>query len=190
VIESLVAELARKHEATWRTEHKQSAISEVGVWHVAINSTNLRRALFMDDHSFSYDAIHTIAVESEFAADFQAGLTDAEGSLALPVPVESPHGRIIAIVNNDRRLLGLTRLSLVHTLRLEPSSVRIRLASPKGRSHLVKGVEIVSRHPSYLLEVLSGAKKRWLAQVGPRLRHPRKRGVAKVLASTFHTVPV
>jgi hypothetical protein len=187
VIESLVAELGRKYAATWRTEHKRSAISEKGVWHVALNSTRLRRALFMDDYTFAYEAIHRIAVESEFAADFQAGLADAEGSLALPIPVESPHGRIIAVVNNDKRLLGLARLSLVYMLRLEPTSVRLRLASPKGRSHFVKGVELISRHNSYLLEVLSGEKKKWLASVGTRLRHPRKRRTAEVLESTFRT---
>jgi len=141
--------------------------------------------LFTDDYAFSYDAIHTIAVESDFASDFQAGLTDAEGSLALPITVELPHGRIIAIINNDRRLLGFARLSLVHRLHLEPTSVRIPIASNTGRSRVLPGVELTARHNSYLLEILSGAKKKWLDKVGRKLRHPRKKQVAEVLLNTF-----
>jgi len=184
-IESLFSELARKHSATWRSSLRPSLISKRGVWHISINSTTLRRALFKDDYTFSYEAIHTIAVESEFAAEFQAGLTDAEGSLLLPVPIETPHGRVFAMVNNDRRLLGIARVSLVYALHLEPSSVRTRLSKHRGTEHTLNSQRIVARHNSYLIEILSGAKRKWLLSVGSCLRHPAKRRIAVQLLETY-----
>jgi hypothetical protein len=103
----------------------------------------------------------------------------------LPEPIEYPHGRVFAAVNSDRRLLGIARLSLVNKLRLEPTSVRTRLSSKKGRRHTQRGVEIVTRRNSHLIEILSGAKKKWLTQVGQLLWHPDKLCRARVLLETY-----
>ena len=129
--------------------------------------------------------MHEIAMDDQLAVDIQAGLSDAEGSLPLPEPIEYPHGRVFAMINCDRRLLGISRLSPVNKLRLEPSSVRTRLSSKTGRSHKVRGVEVTTRNNSYLIEILSGAKRKWLTKVGERLWHPEKSERAKILLATY-----
>lgn len=88
-------------------------------------------------------------------------------------------------MNSDRRLLGIARLSLVYILRLEPTSVRIRLHSRKGRQHTTKGITIITRKNSYVLEVLSGAKRKWLYRVGTILQHPEKAEYASKLLLTY-----
>jgi hypothetical protein len=133
----------------------------------------------------NYTTIHSIAVDDQLAPHFQAGLSDAEGSLMLPVPVDSPHGRVFAVVNSDRHLLGIARLSLVNKVRLEPGSVRTRLSSKKGRRHVVQELEIVTRKNNYLIEILSGAKRKWLVKVGTLLWHPDKAETAKTLLLTY-----
>jgi hypothetical protein len=132
-----------------------------------------------------YDAFHSIFMDNQLAADAQSGLTDAEGNLQLPVQIEQPHGRIIAANNSDRRMLGIAKLSLVSKIGLEPSSVSTRLASKKGRAHTIRGIAITTRRNNYLLEILSGAKKKWLMRVGTLLWHPEKHDKAKVLLSSF-----
>jgi len=127
----------------------------------------------------------SIATNEELVPFFQAGLTDAEGSLLAPQPIEMPHGRIFAVSNNDRRLLGVSRLALLRTLHLEPSSVRIRLYSKKGREHTIRGITIKARKNNCLLEVLSGSKLKWLRQVGVHLRHPEKAAKAAILLSSY-----
>lgn len=89
------------------------------------------------------------------------------------------------MVNSDRRLLGISRLSLVSQIRLEPSSVRTRLSSHRGRKHETHGVTIVTRKNSYLIEILSGGKKKWLERVGTLLKHPQKSRVAADLLRTY-----
>ncbi len=130
-------------------------------------------SLFEDDYSPRFDVFHAIALDRQLAPEFQAGLTDAEGTLILPEPIELPHGRIFALRNSDRRLLGITRLSLVNAIRLEPNSVRIRLSSRRGRKHEIGGVMLINRKNNYLIEILSGAKRKWLERVGTKLQHPR-----------------
>lgn len=118
--------------------------------------------------------MHAIALDEELAPQFQAGLSDAEGSLVPPKQIEYPHGRIFAIANSDKRLLGIARLSLAYRLRLEPTSVRIRLYSKRGRQHSIRGVTITTRKNNHVLEICSGAKRKWLEQVGRLLLHPEK----------------
>ena len=145
----------------------------------------IRRAFFADDGSPRYEAMHDVATDFDLAPHFNAGLADAEGSLLLPVPIESPHGRVFAAINNDRRLLGITRLSLVNKLRIEPASVRTRLASRKGREHQIHGISISTRHNNYLIEILAGGKVKWLSGVGMLLKHPQKSARARVLLATY-----
>lgn len=153
---------------------------------IVLNSTLVRRALFHDTMRPNYDSIYSIAMDDLLAADIQGGLTDAEGSILLPQPIEYPHGRIFAMVNSDRRLLGISRLSLVNKLRLEPTSVSTRLSNKRGRKHTTGGLEFVTRKNSYLIEILAGAKKKWLDKVGNLLWHPDKLGRVRVLASTYN----
>ncbi len=185
-IEDLIKVLADEAHATYRISKKPGTISDKPQWEVALNSTVLRRSLFSEEMLPKYDSMHSIAVDEGLAPHFQAGLTDAEGCLLREVPVDSPHGRIFAVLNSDRRLLGIARLSLVYRLRLEPTSVRIRLGSKKGRSHRLKGIEISTRKNNYLIEILSGAKRKWLGKVGVLLRHPEKHAVAEQLLRTYH----
>lgn len=185
----LVADIARDFHATTREYVRSGEISDKMQHNVVLNSTLVRRALFDDMMHPNYSAIHSIATESDLAADFQAGLSDAEGSLMMPHPIDSPHGRVFAVNNSDRRLLGITRLSLVNQLRLEPSSVRTRLASRKDRSHTVDGIQFVQRRNNYLIEILSGAKRKWLEKVGKLLWYPSKTEVAKFLLTTYDVQP-
>lgn len=184
-IEALVSRIARTYSATWNSRHRPSKISERGVWHISLNSTLIRRSLFLENHSPSYDAMHKIAVESEFAGHFQAGLTDAEGTLIPEARIDSPHGRIFAITNNDRRLLGIARLSLVYRLRLEPTSISIRVSKKRFSKHVIHGQTLATDRNLYVLEVLSGAKRKWLQRVGSLLRHPEKRRLAERLLATY-----
>ena len=87
--------------------------------------------------------------------------------------------------NGDRRLLGIARLSLVSKLKVEPSSVRTRLSSKKGRRHTVRGIEVVTRKNNYLIEILSGGKRKWLDKVGRILWHPEKLERARILLATY-----
>ena len=184
-LEDLVIMVAQEQNATYRVSEKASAITTNPKWEVVLNSTTVRRAFFDEQMRPKYDSIHSIALSEELAVDFQAGLTDAEGSLLAEKPIDSPHGRIFAASNSDKRLLGIARLSLVYRLRLEPTSVRIRLGSKKGRTHEMRGVELVTRRNNYVIEILSGAKRKWLERVGLRLRHPVKRAIAEQLLETY-----
>ncbi len=185
ILEDLVRTIADDFGATWRIRQKQSAISERPEWELILNSTTARRALFEEDKTPRYDALHSIALDRKVAPEFQAGLTDAEGSILPPTPIDSPHGRIFAMRNSDRRLLGIARLSLVNAIRLEPTSVRTRLDTRRERKHWTKGVLLINRKNNYLIEILSGAKRKWLERVGSRLRHPRKRPLAEQLIETY-----
>jgi hypothetical protein len=184
-LREIVRDIARDFNATWREYVRPGNISSKQQHTVVLNSTLVRRALFDDRMKPDYDAIYSLAMDSELSGEFQAGFTDAEGSILDPVPVDSPHGRVFAAVNNDRRLLGITRLSLVSVLRLEPSSLRIRLAGPRGRRHVTHGLEFIARRNSYRMEVLSGAKKKWLQKIGTRLWHPSKSVAARTLLLTY-----
>ena len=181
----LTQDLADVYKATCRVNVRPGNISDNPQYTITLTSTLLRRALFDDSLLPRYDAIHAIAMEQDLAADFQGGLSDAEGSLHLPEEIECPHGRIFAAVNSDRRLLGIARLALVYKLRLEPGSVSTRLSSKRGRIHTLRGHEIVTRKNSYLIEILAGAKKKWLTSVGRLLWHPEKQRRAKILLATF-----
>lgn len=182
---SIVQQIAKDYGGTSREYVRPSEISDNSQHNIVLNSTLVRRAFFDDSMRPKYDSIYAITMDELLAADSQAGLSDAEGSLLLPQPVEYPHGRIFAVMNNDKRLLGIARLSLVNRLRLEPSSVRTRLASRRGRTHVVRGVEFVARHNNYLIEILSGAKRKWLEKVGAALWHPTKLERARTLTATF-----
>jgi hypothetical protein len=177
--------IANRFQATTREYVRPDMVTGSIQHNIVLNSTLVRRALFDDTMQPDYGAIHSIAMERDLAAEFQAGFTDAEGSLLMPKPIDSPHGRIFAAVNSDRRLLGIARLSLVHQVRIEPGSVRTRISSRKGRSHYLNGVEFVTRKNSYLIEILSGGKAKWLEEVGSLLWHPSKAGVAKALLQTY-----
>lgn len=183
----VVEHIAAKNQCTCRVYTRPGNISDNPQITIALNSTAVRRILFNDDKTPRYDTILAIATDVELAPYFQAGLTDAEGTLVLPEPIEYPHGRIFAIGNNDKRLLGICRLSMVRILKLEPTSVRIRLYSKRGRRHTVRGVLIVTRRNNFILEVLSGAKLKWLNQVGQLLRHPDKASKAAILLATYST---
>lgn len=135
----LAAKISREFDITWRVYSRPGTITINTQHNIVLNSTLIRRAFFYDNMRPNYDSIYSMAMHDELAPHFQAGLSDAEGSLLLPVPIESPHGRIFAILNDDRRLLGISRLALIYKLRLEPTSVRIRLASKKGRQHETHG---------------------------------------------------
>ncbi len=188
ILES-IRTVAQQYRSTFRVYTRPGNISKNPQHNVVLNSTLVRRALFDDEMRPNYTAIHSIAMDNELAAHFQAGLTDAEGNLLNPIPIEYPHGRIFAVINSDRRLLGISRLSLVNKLRLEPSSVRTRMSSKRGRKHRTHGIEIITRKNSYLIEVLSGAKRKWLTQVGALLWHPSKSEKAKILLSTYGLQP-
>lgn len=181
----VVNEIAEQYGTTFREYVREGLVSKNLQHNVVLNSTLIRRSLFDDQMQPNYDSIHSLAMDRLLAPHFQAGLSDAESNLSRPIPVESPHGRVYAVINSDRRLLGLARLSMVNQLRLEPSSVRTRLGSKRGRRHTLNGVEFVTRKNGYLIEILSGAKKRWLAQVGQLLWHPIKFEIAKILLSTY-----
>jgi len=181
--------IAKSNRATVRVYVRPSGISDKPQITVSLNSTAIRRILFDEEMKPRYDTMLAIAVDTELAPHFQAGLTDAEGTLLLPEPINSPHGRVFAVGNSDKRLLGIARLSLLRTLRLEPTSVRIRLYSRKGRQHTVRGVTITTKKNNYILEILSGSKFKWLAQVGRNLRHPEKAEKAGILLSTFQNSP-
>jgi hypothetical protein len=183
----IVNSIANQFQATTREYVRPDPVSNSIQHNVVLNSTLVRRALFNDLMQPDYGAIHSIAMEPDLAAEFQAGFTDAEGSLLTPTPIDSPHGRIFAAVNSDRRLLGIARLSLVYQIRIEPGSVSTRLSSKKGRSHFLNGVEFVTRKNSYCVEILSSGKKKWLQRVGSQLWHPSKSEVAKVLLRTYNT---
>ncbi len=162
----IVREIARNHGGTCREYVRPENISDNPQYNIILISTLVRRAFYDDLMRPRYDSFHAVAMDDNLAANIQAGLSDAEGSLLLPQPIEYPHGRVVAAVNSDRRLLGIMRLSLVYALHLEPGSVRTRLASRRGRRHTVRGVEVVTRKNSYLIEILAGAKmviKRWSA---------------------------
>lgn len=181
----IVQQIARENGGTTREYVRPGNISDNSQHTIVLNSTLVRRALFDESMQPNYDSIHSILMDDQLAADAQAGLSDAESNFVLPKPVENPHGRIFPLINSDRRLLGIARLSLVTKIRLEPTSVRTRLKSKKGRKHSVNGIEIVTRKNNYQIEILSGAKKKWLASVGGLLWHPRKYECAKALATTF-----
>lgn len=141
----IVQQLAQEYGGTTREYVRQGNISDNQQHNIVLNSTLIRRALFDDLMHPKYDSIHSIAMEDNFAPDFQAGSSDAESSILVPVPTESPHGRIFAVINIDRRLLGIARVSPVNKVRLEPSSVRTRLGNRRGRKHTLRGIEFVTR---------------------------------------------
>jgi hypothetical protein len=182
---SVVELIAKEFDATFREYVRPGNVSDNLQHNIVLNSTLVRRALFDDQMHPRYDAIHDIAMEDNLAPHFQGGLSDAESTLLPSVEIESPHGRVFAVVNSDRRLLGIARLSLVNKLRLEPTSVRTRLASKKGRRHILRGLEFVTRKNSYLIEILSGAKRKWLVNVGSLLWHPAKLQTAQSLLVTY-----
>jgi hypothetical protein len=181
----LVQDLASAYRGTSREYVRPGEISDNPQHNIVLNSTLVRRAFFDDKMQPKYDSLWSVCMDDQLAADAQAGLSDAEGSLLVPVPIESPHGRVFAVINSDRRLLGISRLSLVNKLRLEPSSVRTRLASKKGRRHTTRGIEIVTKKNNYLIEILSGAKRKWLTSVGLALWHPEKLVRARTMLSTY-----
>ncbi len=182
---NMVEQIAADFKATFREYVRPGTVSDSLQHCVALNSTLVRRALFDDQMHPRYDAIHDLAMEENLAPHFQAGLSDAESALLRPVFIESPHGRVFAVINSDRRLLGIVRLSMVNKLRLEPTSIRTRLASRKGRRHMLRGVEFVTRKNGYLIEVLSGAKRKWLVKVGSLLWHQEKSEIARSLLATY-----
>lgn len=143
VVLTVVKAIGSQHGATHRVYSRPGNISDNQQLAISLNSTAIRRLLFDESGVPRYDTMRTIAMDEELAPYFQAGLTDAEGSLVLPQPIEYPHGRVFAIANNDRLLLGIARLSLVYRLRLEPTSVKIRLYSKRGRRHTIRGVTII-----------------------------------------------
>ncbi len=147
--------------------------------------TLIRRALFHETMRPRYDSIYSLMMDEALAPDVQGGLSDAEAILLLPQPIEYPHGRIFAMYISDRRLLGIARLSLVSKLKVEPGSVRTRLSSKKGRRHTVRGIEVVTRKNNYLIEILSGGKRKWLDKVGRILWHPEKLERARILLATY-----
>jgi hypothetical protein len=182
----LVQQIAKDHKGTSREYVRPGNLSDKPQHNITLNSTLVRRALFDDLMQPKYDSLYSLAMEDRLAADFQGGLSDAESSLLSPVPIESPHGRIFAVINSDRHLLGIVRLALVYKIRLEPTSVRTRLASKRGRRHTLRGIEIITRKNNYLIEILAGAKKKWLTEIGQLLWHPEKRQLANLLLSTYH----
>jgi hypothetical protein len=181
----IVGQIATQYGGTSREYVRPGNLSDSLQHNIVLNSTLVRRALFDDLMQPNYDSIHALAMDEELAVHVQGGLSDAESSLLLPEPIESPHGRIFAIINSDRRLLGIARLSLVNKIRLEPGSVRTRLANKRGRRHTVRGIEIVTRKNGYLIEILAGAKRKWLTKVGSLLWHPEKQERARLLLSTY-----
>lgn len=181
----IVKRIAEKEGASHRVYSRPGNISDNLQRTLVLNSTAIRRLLFGESRYPDYGTVHAIAMEPELAPYFQAGLTDAEGSLVPPQPVEYPHGRVFAAANNDRRLLGIARLSLVYCLRLEPSSVKTRLSSKRGREHVVRGVKLATRKNNYVLEVCSGAKRKWIASVGMLLQHPKKAEIAQVISASY-----
>ncbi len=181
----IVHQIAAECGGSSRVYVRPGEISDLPQHNIVLNSTLIRRALFHDTMRPRYDSIYSLMMDEALAPDVQGGLSDAEGSLLLPQPIEYPHGRIFAMYNGDRRLLGIARLSLVSKLKVEPSSVRTRLSSKKGRRHTVRGIEVVTRKNNYLIEILSGGKRKWLDKVGRILWHPEKLERAKILLATY-----
>ncbi|MGQ9468261.1 MAG: hypothetical protein ACUVTD_00270 [Nitrososphaerales archaeon] len=92
VLENLVTSIAKRFRASFGTYGRTSTISGKPLWDVVLNSTLLRRALFTDEGELNYETIRLIAFNDALAPYFQAGLTDAEGTLIPPEPIEYPHG--------------------------------------------------------------------------------------------------
>jgi len=178
-------DIATTQKCTFRVYSRPGNISDSPQITVALNSTTIRRALFDEKMKPRYDSMRRIAYDPDLAPQFQAGLTDAEGSLIPPEPIEYPHGRVFAIVNSDEVLLKIARRSLTRILRLEPSSVRVRLSSHMGREHTIRGIRIQTKQDSYVLEVCSGARRKWLGSVGTLLRHPDKAPKAALMLATY-----
>ncbi len=160
ILESLVARLSRKHGGAVNRSIYEERLLDL-TW---CNSKISRIIKFL--HEKRYDQIDGF-LNGRFSAEFVAGLWDADGD------VDSEHPRLH---NTDLRLLQAVQLAMKGRCGVR-SYVRMNI--PAGSSHVIRGVEHISRRAIYCLQVSRSSRKKWAQMIGLKLRNPRKFNAVK-----------